>query len=197
MKFDAENQHAEAFKCRGFDGYMSLDGDDAAAPVEGKTATKLGGLVAKGTEWAQSERGQKAIQGGKDLLALKRSISARRNPDEEVLSKCGKKPLIGKKKKEAWEKCRQETLAARAAALAAQNSSEETPPDNSGSVVQTPPDNSNVERSQRSVVQGGTPSKSQMPIDDKKTFDWKKNWWVLPLGLGVLYLGYTKFIKKK
>jgi hypothetical protein len=61
---------------------------------------------------------------------------------------------------------------------------------------QSPPEN--TERS--SIVTGGTPNqeKSQRPMDDtKKPFDWAKNWWVLPLGLGVLYLGYTKFIKKK
>jgi hypothetical protein len=185
MKFDAENQHAEAFKCRGFDGYNNLDGD---------TVTKAGDLVKKGTEFAQSEKGQAAIQAGKDLLAFKRKISARRNPDEEVATKCGKKPLLGKKKKNAWDKCREETLAARAAAAAAGN--ESTPPDNSGS---TPPDNS----VDNSIVTGGTPNNTEKSAKSAKSttdaeppFDWKKNWWVLPLGLGVLYLGYTKFIKK-
>lgn len=191
MKFDAENQHAEAFKCRGFDGFYNLGGDEAAAaPVDGETTTKLGGLVAKGSDFAKSEKGQAAIAGAKNLFQVGKNISARRNPDAEVLEKCGKKPLVGKKKKDAWEKCRQETLAARNAAPTVDNTN--TPPDNSSS---TPPDNS----VDNSIVQGGTPNqeKSQRPMDTTKTpFDWKKNWWVLPLGLGVLYLGYTKFIKK-
>jgi hypothetical protein len=187
MKFDAENQHAEAFKCRGFDGYNNLDGN---------TSTKAGDLVKKGTEFAQSEKGQAAIQGAKNLLQVGRNIRARRNPDEEVLEKCGKKPLR-KKKQGAWNKCREETLAARNAAP----TGESTPPDNSGSTTpdnsgSTTPDNS----IDNSIIQGGTPNqeKSQRPMDtEKKPFDWKKNWWVLPLGLGVVYLGYLKFIKKK
>jgi hypothetical protein len=189
MKFDAENQHAEAFKCRGFDGYNNLDGD---------TATQAGELLKKGTEFAQSEKGQAAIQAGKDLLAFKRNISSRRNPDEEVLEKCGKKPLR-KKKQGAWNKCREETIAARNAAPTVDNTS--TPPDNSSS---TPPDNSSSTPPDNSVdnsiVTGGTPNNTEKSAksttDAKPPFDWKKNWWVLPLGLGVLYLGYTKFIKK-
>jgi hypothetical protein len=171
MKFDAENQHAEAFKCKGFDGYSNLDGD---------AATKAGELVQKGQEWAQSEQGQQAIQAGKNLLAFKKTISAKRNPDEEVLSKCGKKPLFKGKKRDAWEKCRQETLSPVPAA-------DTTPESNSD----------NVAPEQRSIIEGGTPSqtKSQLPMD-KKAFDWKKNWWVLPLGLGVIYLGYVKLVKK-
>ena len=184
MKFDAENQHAEAFKCRGFDGFYNVGGDESAAPVEGETTTKLGGLVAKGSDFAKSEKGQAAIAGAKTLLSLGQNLKAKRNPDEEVLSKCGRKPFL-KKKKNAWNKCREETLAARAAAAA---SSASTPPDNSAS---TPPDNS--------IITGGAGNqqRSQKATDaPKPTFDWKKNWWVLPLGLGVLYLGYTKFIKK-
>jgi hypothetical protein len=175
MKFDAENQHAEAFKCRGFDGYNNLDGD---------TTTKLGGLVSKGSGFAKSDKGQAAIAGAKTLLSLGQKLKAKRNPDEEVLSKCGRKPFF-KKKKNAWNKCREETLAARNAAPTVESSSTPSPP----------PDNS----VDNSIVQGGTPNqeKSQRPMDTTKTpFDWKKNWWVFPLGLGVLYLGYTKFIKK-
>jgi hypothetical protein len=199
MKFDAENQHAEAFKCRGFDGYVNVIGDGSIDGIieGGSTTTKLGGLVQKGTQFAQSEKGKAAIEGAKTLFQVGKNIRKRRNPDEEVLEKCGKKPLVGKKKKEAWEKCRQQTLAARAAALAAESAGESgTPPDNSGS---TPPDNS----VDNSIIQGGTPNqnqgeqKSQRPMETDKTFDWKKNWWVLPLGLGVVYLGYLKFIKKQ
>lgn len=186
MKFDAENQHAEAFKCRGFDGYVSANGDDGIV-TGGDTTTKLGGLVTKGTDFAKSDKGKAAIAGAKTLFQVGKAIRNKRNPDEEVLAKCGKKPLLGKKKKNAWGKCREETLAARnAAPTVVDNTS--TTPDNSSS---TTPDNS--------IVQGGTPNqeKSQRPMDEtKKPFDWKKNWWVLPLGLGVLYLGYTKFIKK-
>jgi hypothetical protein len=188
MKFDAENQHAEAFKCRGFDGYMSANGDDGIV-TGGNTTTKLGGLVTKGTDFAKSDKGQAAIAGAKTLFQVGKAIRNKRNPDEEVLAKCGKKPLLGKKKKNAWGKCREETIAARNAAPTVDNTS--TPPDNSS----TPPDNS----VDNSIVTGGTPNqeKSQRPMDTAKTpFDWKKNWWVLPLGLGVLYLGYTKFIKK-
>jgi hypothetical protein len=186
MKFDAENQHAEAFKCRGFDGYVSANGDDGIV-TGGDTTTKLGGLVTKGTDFAKSDKGKAAIAGAKTLFQVGKAIRNKRNPDKEVLAKCGKKPLLGKKKKNAWGKCREETLAARnAAPTVVDNTS--TTPDNSSS---TTPDNS--------IVQGGTPNqeKSQRPMDTTKTpFDWKKNWWVLPLGLGVLYLGYTKFIKK-
>jgi hypothetical protein len=180
MKFDAENQHSEAFKCRGFDGYNNLDGDPT---------TKAGDLVKKGTEFAQSEKGQAAIQGAKNLLQVGKNIRARRNPDEEVLEKCGKKPFR-KKKQGAWNKCREETLAARNAAPTGDGGSEDS--------------ENNTERS--SIITGGTPTpnqgqgqeKSQRPMDTAKTpFDWKKNWWVLPLGLGVVYLGYLKFIKKK
>jgi hypothetical protein len=188
MKFDAENQHAEAFKCRGFDGYMSANGDDGIV-TGGDTTTKLGGLVAKGSGFAKSDKGQAAIAGAKTLFQVGKNIRKKRNPDAEVLEKCGKKPFR-KKKQGAWNKCREETLAARNAAPTVDNTS--TPPDNSSS---TPPDNS----VDNSIVQGGTPNqeKSQRPMDTTKTpFDWKKNWWVLPLGLGVLYLGYTKFIKK-
>jgi hypothetical protein len=189
MKFDAENQHAEAFKCRGFDGFYNVDGEEAAAaPIEGETTTKLGGLVAKGSDFAKSEKGQAAIAGAKSLFQVGKNISARRNSDAEVLEKCGKKPLR-KKKQGAWNKCREETIAARSAAPTGESS---TPPDNSGS---TPPDNS--------IVTGGTPNNTEKSAksaksttDAKAPFDWKKNWWVLPLGLGVLYLGYTKFIKK-
>jgi hypothetical protein len=182
MKFDAENQHAEAFKCRGFDGYFNAGGDVDGIIESGDNTTKVGGLVKKGTEFAQSEKGQAAIAGAKNLFNVGKGISARRNPDEDVKAKCGKKP-IRKKKQGDWNKCREETLAARAAAEAGGDS---------GSTAST-------ENSERSIVTGGTPSqqKSQMPTDDsKKTFDWAKNWWVLPLGLGVIYLGYTKFIKK-
>ena len=195
MKFDAENQHAEAFKCRGFDGYLSANGDGSIDGIieGGSTTTKLGGLVQKGTEFSQSEKGQAAIAGAKTLFQVGKNISKRRNPDEDVLEKCGKKPLR-KKKQGAWNKCREETLAARAAAPTVDNTN--TPPDNSSS---TPPDNS----VDNSIVTGGTPNnaekseKSQRPMETDKTFDWKKNWWVLPLGLGVVYLGYLKFIKKK
>jgi len=195
MKFDAENQHAEAFKCRGFDGYMNVNGDGSIDGIieGGSTTTKLGGVVQKGTEFAQSEKGKAAIEGAKTLFQVGKNIRKRRNPDEEVLEKCGKKPLR-KKKQGAWNKCREETLAARAAAPTGDNTN--TPPDNSSS---TPPDNS----VDNSIVTGGTPNnaekseKSQRPMETDKTFDWKKNWWVLPLGLGVVYLGYLKFIKKK
>jgi hypothetical protein len=184
MKFDAENQHAEAFKCRGFDGYNNLDGE---------TTTKLGGLVTKGTDFAKSDKGQAAIAGAKTLFQVGKAIRNKRNPDEEVLAKCGKKPLLGKKKKNAWGKCREATLAARNSVPTVDNTS--PPPNNSSS---TPPNNS----VDNSIVTGGTPNqnqgeqKSQRPMETDKTFDWKKNWWVLPLGLGVLYLGYTKIIKK-
>ena len=60
MKFDAENQHAEAFKCRGFDGYVSANGDDGIV-TGGDTKTKLGGLVTKGTDFAKSDKGKAAI----------------------------------------------------------------------------------------------------------------------------------------
>jgi hypothetical protein len=123
MKFDAENQHAEAFKCRGFDGYMSVNGDDGIV-TGGDTATKAGALVKKGTEFAQSEKGQAAIAGAKSLFQLGKNRTARRNPDEEVLEKCGKKPLR-KKKQGAWNKCREETLAARNAAPTVDNSGSE------------------------------------------------------------------------
>jgi hypothetical protein len=186
MKFDAENQHAEAFKCRGFDGYMSADGeiDGIVTGVETKTQTKAGALVQKGTDFAKSEKGQAGIAAAKNLFQVGKNISARRNPDEEVKAKCGKKPLR-KKKQGDWNKCREETLAARAAAPTGESESSSS--------------ENNTERS--SIVTGGTPTpnqeKSQRPMDTAKpTFDWKKNWWVLPLGLGVLYLGYTKFIKK-
>ena len=100
MKFDAENQHAEAFKCRGFDGFYNLGGDEAAAaPVDGETTTKLGGLVAKGSDFAKSEKGQAAIAGAKNLFQVGKNISARRNPDAEVLEKCGKKTACWKKEK--------------------------------------------------------------------------------------------------
>jgi len=42
MKFDAENQHAEAFKCRGFDGYLSVNGEADGIVTGGDTATKAG-----------------------------------------------------------------------------------------------------------------------------------------------------------
>ena len=181
MKFDAENQHAEAFKCRGFDGYMSANGDDGII-TGGDTTTKLGGLVTRGSDFAKSDKGQAAIAGAKTLFQVGKKISSKRNPDEEVKAKCGKKPLR-KKKQGDWNKCREETLAARAAAAAAAaaEGGESTPPDNS-------------------IVTGGTPNNAEKSFksntDTKAPFDWKKNWWVLPLGLGVLYLGYTKFIKK-
>jgi len=186
MKFDAENQHAEAFKCRGFDGYLSANGDGSIDGIieGGKTTTKLGGLVAKGSDFSKSDKGQAAIAGAKSLFQLGKAIRNKRNPDEEVLEKCGKKPFR-KKKKGAYNQCRDKVIAARNAA----------PTGDSGSAASE----NNTERS--SIVTGGTPTpnqeKSQRPMDTAKTpFDWKKNWWVLPLGLGVLYLGYTKFIKK-